>query len=437
MHHLHREKLFKALEEETGIVYMSGAEVMHRFGTDYEYPFRQESNFLYLTNCDKPDFQLILDLRDKTYHLFSPKRDAQFAVWMGFVSSQDEIQEKYQPDFLHYDEDLETVLHKLKPEKVYCLDEDDAEYMADYDFETDDNLLKDALAFCRCQKTDWELNQMRAASRIASIAHVRAYQELEAGKFEYQIKGAYEYECVSRGLFHQPYGGIFAGGRGSAVLHYTENSRKLKDGDLFLIDAGAEYNGYAADITRTYGVNKKMSTLQADLYEVCLQALDKAIIQAEPGAKMEDLHIGAARDIIMGLKGLDLVKGNIDEMMDKNIFALFFPHGLGHFLGLDTHDVGGYPRGVEKIDRPGLKFLRARRTLEPGMAITIEPGLYFIPALLEPAFEDPEKSKYLNVDQLKKMLNFGGYRIEDNLIITEDGHENMTKVPKKLRDISK
>jgi len=121
--------------------------------------------------------------------------------------------------------------------------------------------------------------------------------------------------------------------------------------------------------------------------------------------------------------------------LKNDIFALFFPHGLGHFLGLDTHDVGGYPKGVERIDRPGLRFLRTRRELLPGMVITIEPGLYFIPALLKPALEDKAKAQFLNKEKVQKLFNFGGVRIEDNLIISENGTQNLTDVPKEIKEI--
>jgi Xaa-Pro dipeptidase len=136
-----------------------------------------------------------------------------------------------------------------------------------------------------------------------------------------------------------------------------------------------------------------------------------------------------------GLKDIGIVKGSVDDMMEENIFALFFPHGLGHFLGLDTHDVGGYPKGVDRIDRPGIKFLRARRELLPGMVITIEPGIYFVPAVLKPAMADPEKNKFLNTEKVESLLGFGGVRIEDDIIVTEDGMENMTNVPKEVDEI--
>ena len=152
---------------------------------------------------------------------------------------------------------------------------------------------------------------------------------------------------------------------------------------------------------------------------------------------MEDLHLQAAHIMMSGLKDAGLVTGSVDDMMNENIFALFFPHGLGHFLGLDTHDVGGYPKGVDRIERPGIKFLRVRRDLQPGMVITIEPGIYFVPALLEPALDDPKQSQFLNADKLRSLFEFGGIRIEDNVIITEDGFENMTDVPKEISDLER
>jgi Xaa-Pro dipeptidase len=137
------------------------------------------------------------------------------------------------------------------------------------------------------------------------------------------------------------------------------------------------------------------------------------------------------------LKDAGVVKGSVDDMMENDIFALFFPHGLGHFLGLDTHDVGGYPKGVERIDRPGIKFLRARRDLQPGMVVTIEPGAYFIPALLIPALEDDIQSKFLNAKKITKMFEFGGIRIEDNIVVTEEGYENLTDVPKEREKVER
>lgn len=410
---------------------------MYRYGTDYEFPFRQESNFWYVTGVNEPEYHAVLDLKSGEYHLFSPKRDAQYAVWHGKVRTQDEINEAYQPDHLHYNNELLTILRNLKPSTVYCLDEEQAEFIEDLsrEFTVDTDSLQDALTYSRCIKTDEELDLMREAARVNNIAHKAAMKGIKPGMYEYEMKALFDYQQIKHGLLQDAYNGIHAGGTNSAILHYVENKELINDGDLYLIDSGFEKEGYASDVTRTYPANGSFTGDQAAIYQIVLDALNKSIELAKPGVKMEELHLGACRIILHGLKETDIVKGDIDEMMENNIFALFFPHGLGHFLGLDTHDVGGYPKGVERIDRPGIKFLRARRELMPGMVITIEPGIYFVPALLGPALENAEQAKFLNEKKVRSLFNFGGIRIEDNLIITEDGNENMTDVPKEIKEI--
>jgi Xaa-Pro dipeptidase len=435
---LHRKKLLSLFEEnQDGVIYLKGADIMYRYGTDFEFPFRQESNFWYLTGVNEPEYHAVLDIKSGDYHLFAPERDAQFAVWHGKIKSNDQIQKEYEPDHLHRANDILSVLKKLSPSTVYCLDEEQAEFIEDLnrEFNVETDTLQDALTFCRCIKTDHELDLLRESARVNNIAHLEAMKALKPGMHEYEMKGVFDYHQTSNGLLQPAYTGIHAGGTNSAILHYVENRDKINDGDLYLIDAGYECEGYASDVTRTYPANGRFSGDQAAIYQIVLDALNKSIDNVKPGVKMEDLHMGASRIILHGLKELGVVKGDIDDMMENNIFALFFPHGLGHFLGLDTHDVGGYPQGVERIDRPGIKFLRVRRELMPGMVITIEPGIYFIPALLKPALENAEQAKYLNADKVESLLNFGGIRIEDNLIITEDGYENLTDVPKEIKDI--
>jgi Xaa-Pro dipeptidase len=436
MHNEHRARLCELFAEQSNdVIYISGATYSHRYNTDYEYPFRQESNFLYLTGIQAPDFAMVLVPSTGAYHLLSPRRDAMFAVWMGFVRSQEELQQVYQPNEIHYRDTLATLLGDLKPETVHVLSSVDAAEIETLGLKSDHGTLADALAFCRVIKSEGEKNEMRLAAWAANLSHRTVMKSIRPGMNECELQAIHEFTCTRSGMRHQPYSGIFASGRGAAVLHYVDNSRTIGENDLFLMDAGAESNGYAADITRTYPASGQFSERQAAIYDICLNMLDSCIAAAGPGVEMEELHLKAARLLLEGFRELDLVRGDIDAMMEANIFALFFPHGLGHFLGLDTHDVGGYPKGVERIDRPGLRYLRARRLLEPGMVITIEPGIYFIPALLEPAFEDPAQSPYLNVEALRGYLDFGGIRIEDNLIITEDGHENLTDVPKSRADI--
>lgn len=437
---LQRKKLLSLFDEEQeNVIYLKGSELMYRYQTDYEFPFRQESNFWYLTGVDEPDYHMILDLKTETYHLFAPKRDEHYGVWHGHIKLKEDIQTLYEPDELHYDNRLLTVLKNLNPKVIYCLNEDQAEFLEDLDrsFRVDTESLNDAITFCRTIKTEDELNLMREAARINNIAHRKVMEQVKPGMYEYELKAIFDYHQVKRGLLFEAYNGIHAAGKNSSILHYTDCTNRLANGDLYLIDAGYEYEGYASDVTRTYPANGRFRDDQAAVYQTVLNALNAVIEAVKPGVKMEDLHMAAAEIILKGLKQMGLVKGSIEDLMEKDIFALFFPHGLGHFLGLDTHDVGGYPKGVERIDRPGIRFLRARRELQPGMVVTIEPGLYFIPALLENAFEDEEKSKFLNADKLQAFFDFGGVRIEDNIIITEDGCENMTDVPKEIKEIEK
>lgn len=435
---LHREKLLSLFEEnQNGVIYLKGAEIMYRFGTDFEFPFRQESNFWYLTGVNEADYHCVLDIQSGDFHLFFPNRDARYAVWHGRIKPKEEVQELYSPTYLHQDNELLSVLKKLQPSVVYCLDEEQAEFVEDLsrDFKVEAETLADALTYCRCIKTDGELAKMKEAARINNIAHVEVMKAVKPGMNEYETKAMFDYHQQKNGLLQPAYSGIHAGGVNSAILHYTENNQPMNDGGLYLIDAGFEFEGYASDVTRTYPINGQFTGDQAVIYQTVLDALNKTIELVKPGVKMENLHLAASRIILHGLKDAGILNGSIDDMMDNDIFALFFPHGLGHFLGLDTHDVGGYPKGVERIDRPGIRFLRVRRELMPGMVITIEPGIYFIPALLKPALENEEISHFLNKEKITKLMNFGGVRIEDNLIITENGYENLTDVPKEIKDI--
>ncbi|HET6528708.1 MAG TPA: Xaa-Pro peptidase family protein, partial [Balneolaceae bacterium] len=275
MHHLHREKLFSLLDEdERAIVYMKGAELMYRNDTDYEFPFRQESNFLYLTGVNEPDFHLILDLNEQEYHLFAPRRDAQYAVWHGRVKTKEQYQEEYQPDHLHYEGQLPQVLEDLNPEKIYCVDEIQAEFIEEFDRKTpiDLDALPEAITHCRVFKSDWELDQMREAARVNDIAHRAVLKALEPGKYEYEMKAVFDYHQIKNGLMQDAYTGIFGSGDNSAILHYVENNQQIKDGDLFLIDAGFECKGYASDFTRTYPANGKFTDTQAEVYEAVLEA---------------------------------------------------------------------------------------------------------------------------------------------------------------------
>jgi len=257
---------------------------------------------------------------------------------------------------------------------------------------------------------------------------------------EYQIEALFLYEIYyNGGCRNCSYTCICASGVNSATLHYghaaAPNNKELKDGDMVLLDMGAEYHCYASDITRTYPINGKFTQDQKEVYESVLAAQEGVLKAMKPGVSWKDMHTLATEIICEQLKKHGFLKGDVQEMMKNHIGALFFPHGLGHFLGIDTHDAGGYPEGTERIKQPGYKSLRTLRELKEGMVITVEPGIYFIESELEPALKDSVKSQFLVAEKIQRFKNFGGVRLEDNVIVTKDGVENMTQIPKTVVEI--
>ena len=364
MHHKHRNKLYALFSQtQQSIIYLEGAKVMYRYETDYEFAFRQESNFWYVSGVNEADCAAILNIDLKEFHLFVPKRDALYAVWHGYVKSLNQYRSEYSPDHVHFMDELPEVIKQLKPSTAFCLNEHSEELLRSHqpEISTNSEALIEALTDARVIKTEDEIECLRKASQVNDEAYEQVIRTWKPGMYEYEAKAMFTQVQMSHGLQQDAYNGIYASGPNSAILHYVSNTRQTQDGELFLIDAGFEYEGYAADFSRTFPVNGRFSTEQAAVYDAVLTAQKQVIEAIKPGVRMEDLHMMAARTMMGGLLEMGILKGSLDDLMEANIFALFFPHGLGHFLGLDTHDVGGYPKGVERIDRPGIFYLRARR----------------------------------------------------------------------------
>ncbi len=253
----------------------------------------------------------------------------------------------------------------------------------------------------RLFKSPEELEVMRRAGEISALAHTRAMQKCRPGLFEYQLEGEILHEFSRHGARFPSYNTIVGGGENGCILHYTENESELRDGDLVLIDAGCEYRGYAGDITRTFPVNGKFSPAQREIYDIVLESLETALELYRPAPPFSRLTGGAHYDYRSGASRHP--EGDVDELMANNAHRPYFMHGLSHWLGLDVHDVGHYD-----VDRS--------RLLEPGMVLTVEPGLYI-------AVDADVPPQYRGI----------GVRIEDDIVITEDGNENLTAgVVKKL-----
>jgi len=225
-------------------------------------------------------------------------------------------------------------------------------------------------------------------------------------------------------------------------LHYGHagepNSKEIKDGDMCLFDMGAEYCCYTSDITCSFPANGKFTAKQRLIYEAVLSASRAVFTALKPGVSWKDMHLLAERKALEALKAGGLLTGEVDDMMKNRLGAVFMPHGLGHFLGLDVHDVHGYPEGgIERSTEPGLRSLRTARVMEPRMVLTIEPGIYFGDYNIDTALANPEQSRFLVPDVINQYRGFGGVRIEDDVVVTDDGMELLTDVPRTVEEIEK
>jgi len=306
-----------------------------------------------------------------------------------------------------------------------------ADFEGIHSFKVDKESLFPVIQQCRVIKTAKELDVMRYAVRVSAEAHAKVMQSVRPGMMEYELESLFHHYVYSQsGCRHLSYTCICGSGPNSAILHYghaaAPNSRLIKDGEILMFDMGGEYHCYGADISRSYPVNGKFTESQKEIYLSVFAAQQAVMDTMKPGIVWADMHRLANRVICEQLKKYNFLQGNVDEMIANHIGSLFMPHGLGHLLGIDTHDVGGYPIGTTRLTEPGLKSLRFVGPLKENMVITVEPGIYFIRSVLEPAFTNPAINKFLNIEKLSQFLDFGGIRIEDDVIVLHDGIENMS-----------
>ncbi|MDK9604284.1 Xaa-Pro aminopeptidase [Lelliottia wanjuensis] len=393
---------------------------------DSEYPYRQSSDFWYFTGFNEPEAVLVLIKSDDTHNhsvLFNRVRDLTAEIWFGRRLGQDAAPEKLGVEralaFSEINEQLYQLLNGL--DMVYHAQGEYA-YADELVFAALDKLRKGSRQNLSAPAsiTDWrpivhemrlfkspeELDVMRRAGEISALAHTRAMEKCRPGMIEYQLEGEILHEFNRHGARFPSYNTIVGGGENGCILHYTENESELRDGDLVLIDAGCEYRGYAGDITRTFPVNGKFTPAQRALYDIVLESLETALTLFRPGTSIQEVTGSVIRIMVNGLVKLGILKGDVEELIADNAHRAFFMHGLSHWLGLDVHDVGVY--GTDRS-----------RTLEPGMVLTVEPGLYIAPDADVPA-------EYRGI----------GIRIEDDIVITENGNENLTaSVVKKADEI--
>ncbi|MFB4357535.1 Xaa-Pro aminopeptidase [Pantoea sp. BS_4] len=384
---------------------------------DSEYPFRQNSDFWYFTGFNEPEALLVLIKSDENHNhsvLFNRVRDLTAEIWFGRRLGQEAAPAKLGVDRALPWNDIGEQLHLL----LNGLDE---VYHAQGLYPEADKLVFSALDKLRrgfrqnlsapASLTDWrpwvhemrlfkspeEIAILRRAGEISALAHTRAIQACRPGLYEYHLEGEIHHEFNRHGARFPSYNTIVGSGENGCILHYTENECELRDGDLVLIDAGCEWQGYAGDITRTFPVNGKFSPAQRAVYNIVLKSLETALSRFRPGVSIREVNDEVVHIMVTGLVELGVLQGEVDALIAEDAHRKFFMHGLSHWLGLDVHDVGHY--GTPSRDR----------ILEPGMVITIEPGLYIAPDADVPV-------EYRGI----------GIRIEDDIVITETGNENLT-----------
>jgi Xaa-Pro aminopeptidase len=399
---------------------------------DTEYPFCQNKYFYYLTGFNEPDAILALikgdDARSVQSVLFSREKDHQQEIWHGRRVGQVQAVDVYHFNecfsLAEIDEQL-LLLMAGKTAVLICQHEQKAFQQQVLSWLTeikkavrtgvkapttliDCSTLLDEM---RLHKSNAELDIMRQVNIISGGAHQRAMQQTKAGKFEYQIEAELLHEFATNGARYPAYGSIVAGGDNANILHYTDNDDVLNDGDLLLIDAGGELAGYAADITRTFPVNGKFTAAQQVIYQLVLDSQNLAIAAIKPEQNLAELNRIVCDFLTRGLHDLGILKGNLNILLVQRACKKYFIHGLGHWLGLDVHDVGDYHASQQR---------EQLRPFVAGMVMTIEPGIYI------PKNDQAVDEKWRGI----------GVRIEDNVLVTATGYENLTvNAPKTIAEI--
>ncbi|KAF9204225.1 hypothetical protein BGZ49_005567 [Haplosporangium sp. Z 27] len=532
---LHCEKVASFLSDEArseAIILAKGTVTKTRDNTDAELEFRQESNFLYLTGVMEEDFYFIYHFSHNRSYLIAPDLDPVKAIWKGPTPTDKELLRKYDVDYVvRYSKLLDLLKHELKPRKIHgwgqpenvhpledkALEHELKHYIshrlvhqkddhkANLGFihrphehgpygdhnghrcghyrhhhgihkghKPEEVTLFQALILARINKTPIEIALSRESTRITSDAHRLIMKSARPGLFEYQLEALFRYECGRQGAKAQAYLPIVGTGVNGAYLHYTRNDTQIKSGDLILIDAACEADCYGSDITRTFPANGRFSSEQADIYNLVLEMQTSVIRSMGKGVDWREMNSLSQKIGIRGLKRVGILKGDDQDLYESNVIKVFYPHGLGHLLGLNVHDDGlglsvqRPPNTVDILNKMNLPvefhdvsghnteqlidlpppssrrnkalgsslYATPSTILEPGMLLTVEPGIYFNPAQIEFALNNPSISQYFDEPVLRRYMSVGGVRIEDVVLVLPDGTiDNITTAPKGLREV--
>ena len=424
-----RNTFFEKMPDNSIALFSAGVEVTR--SNDTEYPFCQNKNFYYLTGFNEPDALLLLVKSDENNTiLFSRPKDALQEIWHGRRIGQVNAVNEYGVDHCYTLDQIEEFVPNYfnnKEAVLYCVAADKNEVFDTQVFTWISKVksqsrmgvcvpkkivdCSDIVHEMRLIKSERELSIMRKVNQLSGVAHQRAMKMSKVGVFEYQIEAELLHEFSINGARHPAYGSIVAGGDNGNILHYTDNTDTLKNNELLLIDAGGELAGYAADITRTFPINGVFTEAQQLIYQLVLDSQKLAIEAIKPKNTLANLNKITCDFLTEGLYKLGILQGNLEALIKEKACKKYFIHGLGHWLGLDVHDVGDYQSNENR---------EQMRKFEPGMVMTIEPGLYI------PLHDKSVEAKWRGI----------AIRIEDNILVTKVGYENLTTTaPKTVAEI--
>lgn len=446
-----REKLMK--EVGGGLILLLGNEESPMNFEDNCYHFRQDSKFLYFLGLDRPHLAALIDADQGETTIYGEEPTLNHVVWMGPQPGLDEMAARtgaqhsapYEELSRHLEDAVAAgrTVHYLppyRPDNKIKLHQWLGIPLDELKGKASVPLIKAVVAQVSI-KSEEEIAEIEKAVLITGAMHLAAMRRAKAGMLEAELAGIVEGIAVAAGGQMSFPAIVTINGQ---TLHNHYHGNELKKGRLLLGDFGAETaSHYAGDMTRTFPVDKKFTQKQKDIYNVVLNSQLAALEAIQPGRRYLDVHLSAAKTIAEGLIALGLMSGDAEEAVAAGAHALFFPHGLGHMLGLDVHDMEdlgedyvGYSDDIKRSDQFGLKSLRLARELQPGFVLTVEPGVYFIPELIKQWREAGKFNEFINYDQLDKWLDFGGVRIEDNVVITSDGSRILGRpVPKTVEEV--
>ncbi|PKQ65105.1 Xaa-Pro aminopeptidase [Labilibaculum filiforme] len=448
-----RNQLREIMKDGIALVLGNPEAPMNYAGNVYHY--RQDSTFLYFFGIDHPGFAGVFDIDNNKDYIFGNDVDIDDIIWMGPQPSVVEQAARFGIEHTAPFNDLNSILAEAikAGRKIHFLPVYRAEnkILIHEMLGTPLNAIKEnaseefvkAVISLREIKDEYEIKELERAAAIGYEIHTTAMKMAKDGVYEREIAGECEAIALrAGGLLSFP---AIVSKRGE-TLHNHEHGNLLKKGDLLLVDSGAETDThYASDNTRTIPVGGKFSQKQKEVYEIVLAGINKGNELIRPGVTYQSIHLEVCKVLASGLKEIGLMKGNVEDAVKAGAHALFMPHGLGHMMGLDVHDMEdfgenlvGYDEKVQRIDQFGTAYLRLGKELKPGFVITNEPGIYFIPALMDKWKQEGLHLDFINYDKVNEYRNFGGIRLEDDVLVTKDGNRLIGKrIPVSVEEVEK